>query len=170
MARLITTLCLLCMTVACTSTPKPQPFAAGEGDLTVELLGFRNQQGQVIASLFASAAGFPDRMDKALQNRIVTLDADRVEMVFQNLPYGAYALSILHDENRDRRMETSWLGQPQEGFGFSGQPDYTFGPPDFAAARILLLSPERRLTIQLRYETSRREKQEQRRPRGAGNS
>lgn len=158
----------LLLAVACTSAPPAQPFSAGQGDLTVELLSLRNRQGQLLVSLFATEEGFPDQMGRALRNRTLVITDERAQLVFQDLPYGAYAISVLHDENRDSQMESSWLGQPQEGFGFSGQPDYTFGPPDFAAARFLLLAPERSLTIKLRYETSRREKRELARPKGAG--
>jgi hypothetical protein len=43
----------------------------------------------------------------------------------------------------------------------SGRPDYRFGHPDFAATSFVLISPLREIEIVLRYETARRQHQEE---------
>ena len=46
---------------------------------------------------------------------------------------GLYAVSVLHDEDRNDRL-TSLFGFPKEGFGFSNNPKIIAGPPTFEAA------------------------------------
>lgn len=125
--------------------------------------GFRNDRGEAIVSLFTAAGGFPDDMGKAWQNLRLKIESGRSSSLFKGVPYGEYALCVLHDEDGDSQMRSSWLGQPLEGFGFSGRPEYKFGPPGFADASFLLLSENRELMVEMRYDTVRKEKQGERR-------
>ena len=56
--QLLPMIAVLFLLMACSPAP-PRQFAAGEGNLQVELHGFRNDRGQVIVSLFADEMGFP---------------------------------------------------------------------------------------------------------------
>ena len=46
---------------------------------------------------------------------------------------GDYAVSVIHDENNNAKLDT-FAGIPREGFGFSRNPAIRFGPPKFSAA------------------------------------
>jgi len=133
------------------------------GQLSAQIKGFRNDAGEAIVSLFATAGGFPDDMGKAWQNLRLKIESGRASALFTAVPYGEYALCVLHDEDGDSQMKSSWLGQPLEGFGFSGRPEYNFGPPDFAEASFLLISEDREIVVVMRYDTARKEKQDDRR-------
>jgi uncharacterized protein (DUF2141 family) len=53
-----------------------------------------------------------------------------------NLPLsGEYAISIIHDKNRNGRLDTNFIGIPKEPFGFSNNPKIKFGPPSFSDAK-----------------------------------
>jgi uncharacterized protein (DUF2141 family) len=52
-------------------------------------------------------------------------------IVIENLKPGKYAFKFFHDENMNDKLDTSWMGIPKEGFGFSNNPSMTFGPPSF---------------------------------------
>lgn len=145
----------------CQVTAPPASFPAGAGELLVKLSGLHTDQGVVIVSLFAGAGGFPDEVSASQTTVTVPIRAGQAEARFAAVPYGEYALSVLHDEDGDGRMATGLFGAPREGFGFSGRPDYRFGHPDFTAASFLLLSPRREIEIVLRYETARRQHQEE---------
>jgi len=149
------------LSVGCRGPALPSAFPAGQGDLLVRLGGLRNEQGVVVVSLFAGARGFPDNVPASLATVAVPIRSGQAEVRFSAIPYGEYALSVLHDEDGDGRMATGLFGAPREGFGFSGHPDYRFGHPDFAAASFLLLSPQREIEIGMRYETGRRQHQEE---------
>ena len=101
-------------------------------------------------------------MALAWRNRHVPIFERQAEILFRGLPFGAYAISVLHDEDLDNRMQTSWLGIPQEGFGLSGFPDYHWGRPDFDKVALQLEVPRRMVTIKMRYQTGRSERRRSR--------
>lgn len=137
-------------------------FPDKTGLVSAEIEGFHNDNGEAIVSLFSTDGGFPDNMAKAWHNLRLKIDSGRARAVFTSVPYGQYALCVLHDEDADSQMKSSWLGQPLEGFGFSGRPDYNFGPPDFADAAFILLSEVRPIVVRMRYDTVRKEKRNER--------
>lgn len=143
---------------------KTEPvFPQETGTLSVEIKGFRSDKGEALVFLFSRKDGFPEDADKAWQTLHVNIKEGRARADFFALPYGTYALSVLHDEDMDGRMETSWLGLPREGFGFSGRPEYNFGPPGFEDTTFLLVSKAKQVVIWVRYETDRQHKQNKRR-------
>ena len=153
---------LLCQGCA---TAKERSYRSGSGTLSVKLVGFRNNHGEVNISLFSDPKGFPRNDQFALESKVVPIVNQAAHVIFTHLPYGTYALSALHDENLDGQMATSWTGAPYEGFGFSGHPDYKFGPPDYASSVIYLTTPEREIVIPIKYETSRLQHQKELRKR-----
>jgi len=40
------------------------------------------------------------------------------------------AFTIFNDVYQNEKMDFNWIGIPKEGYGFSGNPKITFGPPD----------------------------------------
>jgi len=140
-----------------------QVFPQATGNLFVEVQGFRSDQGEALVSLFSSQDGFPEDMRKAWLNLHVKIKDGRALAVFSALPYGTYALGVLHDEDINGQMDSSWLGQPREGFGFSGLPEYNFGPPYFDDTAFLMVAKSRQIVVWMRYETERQVKQNKRR-------
>ena len=138
-------------------------FPQKNGELSVDIEGFRSDEGKAIISLYAAGGGFPDGIERAWQTQSVIIESGHVHVLFTGVPYGEYALSALHDEDGDGQMKKSWLGQPLEGFGFSGRPEYNFGPPAFADTSFLLLSATREIEVWMRYDTLRKNKQAERR-------
>lgn len=45
------------------------------------------------------------------------------------LPAGRYAFSAFHDANDNKKLDTNWMGIPNEKYGFSNNARGTFGPP-----------------------------------------
>lgn len=150
---------VILVSVACTPTkptPKP-PVAAENGVLNVTVSGLRNDKGQVMVSLFAGSEGFPDDVARSHVTVTVPVINGQAKVDIQDVPYGVYAISVLHDENNDGEMETSFLGTPREGFSFSGNPQYKFGHPEFDDARFYLFAPQKKQALTMRYETGRQE-------------
>ena len=154
-------LLVLLLVTACRGPAPPAALPAGSGTLQVALVGFRNDRGTAIVSLFAGAKGFPDDVAASRSTVAAPIREGKATVMFPDLPYGEYAISVLHDEDGDGKMASGLLGTPREGFGFSGYPDYRFGHPEYAAVRFLLVEPRRELTITVRYETGRRQHQDE---------
>ena len=68
---------------------------------------------------------------------------------FENIPFGEYAVKVIHDENIDNNLDTNWLGIPKEAFGFSNNARARFGPPDFKDAMFKINKSEITITINL---------------------
>lgn len=121
------------------------------GTIVVETTGFRNNQGEVRVGLYASRDGFPDKPEKAYRTFTTPLRKNAVEVTFTDIPFGTYAIGILHDENGNGKMDTNWLGIPKEGYGASNNAKGRFGPPRFEDAKFKLDSERIKLTIKIQY-------------------
>ena len=122
--------------------------ASPAGKVDVALTGLRSTAGKVQACLTLRADLFPDcKADPAA--RRLTVPAGQA-LSFADLPSGAYALALIHDENGNGRLDTRF-GIPTEGFGFSRNPAILFGPPRFAAARFAVAGGENDQTVKVRY-------------------
>jgi uncharacterized protein (DUF2141 family) len=79
-----------------------------------------------------------------------TVPADVRRMRFTGVPAGRYALSVVHDENANRKLDT-FAGIPTEGFGFSRNPVVRFGPPRFDKVSIELAAGFARTSVRMQY-------------------
>jgi uncharacterized protein (DUF2141 family) len=145
-------LLLAALLPGCAEKVAPEDRAAPQqGDIVVELTGFRNSSGQAVLSLYRSEDGFPGEPEKAFRRVGGPVSADPLGQRFTGVPYGEYAVSALHDENADGRMNTNILGMPQEGYGTSNNPAPRIGPPLFDEARFVLGEPVLEIGISMRY-------------------
>ena len=70
---------------------------------------------------------------------------------FEGIPAGRYAVVLYLDENRNGKLDTSFVGAPTEPFGFSNDaPLALFGPPSFEACAIDVRAPLTRARVTLR--------------------
>lgn len=123
--------------------------AADDSTLTVSVTGLRNQKGNILVCLSANAKAFPDcSKDPAAHKRTVRASAAG-SISFSGLADGTYALSLVHDENANDKLDTT-LAIPKEGFGFSRNPKIAFGPPKFASAAFSLKGSAAQ-TVKMKY-------------------
>ncbi|MBW4560875.1 MAG: DUF2141 domain-containing protein [Mojavia pulchra JT2-VF2] len=125
--------------------------AAFKGNLTIEIDGFKNTQGQVCASIFAQSEGFPNKRDRVLQRQCTKITDKTVKITFENLTAGSYAIAAMHDQNEDLKLNRNTLGMPTEGFGFSRNPEVRTSAPPFSDAAVLLAGPNTSIQIHLKY-------------------
>ena len=87
--------------------------------LTVSVNKLRNSNGNVLFVLFNTEDAFPDehykKYYKILRGKI---ENGSSLVIFENLPPGKYAVNILHDENKDGKIQRRFI-LPLEGIGFS---------------------------------------------------
>ena len=92
--------------------------------LTIEINDFRNNKGNVLLA-------FMDGNEKTILNVIQEVVDNKCIIKIPDLSPGKYAFKYLHDENKNEEMDFSWVGIPQEGYGFSNNAKAKLGPPDF---------------------------------------
>ena len=114
-------------------------FQLYASEIEVSLENLRSQKGEVLYLLFAAEKGFPDQAGNSLiKGSIPAREAHERGIMINGLVDGEYALSIFHDENSNHKLDTTFIGIPKEGFGFSQNPYVFFGPPSFNKAKFVL--------------------------------
>ena len=121
------------------------------GNLTVEINGFRNREGQACVSLFASSQGFPNNRKNVVQRQCNKITSVPLIVNFRNLKAGNYAVAIIHDTNGDGTLNRNDLGMPIEGYGFSRNPEIRTAAPKFNDAAVLIAGPNTSVQVQLKY-------------------
>jgi uncharacterized protein (DUF2141 family) len=121
--------------------------------LTVRVMGARNTKGKIGVTLFRNAQGFPDDTSKAIRRESVEIDPNTMsaQVTFKDLPQGTFAVSVLHDENGNGKMDKNFVGMPKEGYGASNNPKKKKRPPTFDEAKFSLNSEEQTIEITLIY-------------------
>ena len=120
--------------------------SAAAADLTITVTGVRASAGQLRLAVFNNPVDFPN--GKSVVTRNLPAREGEMTAIFEGLPPGPYALALHHDENGNGKMDTSFLGLPQEGYGFSNDAPVFLGAPPFDAAAVTL--PEEGRTIAAR--------------------
>ena len=75
--------------------------------------------------------------------------AGTVELRIRNVKPGTYAIAVFHDVNGNGKLDRSFIGLPNEPYGFSNDAGRR-GPPNFEAARILVKEPTTTVVIPIR--------------------
>ncbi|MBH8576221.1 DUF2141 domain-containing protein [Nostocaceae cyanobacterium CENA369] len=125
--------------------------ASLNGNLSVEIDGLKNKQGQVCVSVFASSQGFPSNRDRVIQRQCTKITETPMKINFNNLKAGNYAVAVFHDRNNDLTLNRNDLGMPIEGFGFSRNPEVRTSAPKFGDAAFLIAGPNTNIQIKLKY-------------------
>jgi uncharacterized protein (DUF2141 family) len=118
--------------------------------LAVKVENFKNAKGHVLYILFNGKTGFPDDPKQSFrQGKIPSEEAARGFQI-SDIPAGDYALSLIHDENDNDKLDTNFIGIPKEGFGFSNNPKIRFGAPGFEKCRFEVKGAEQ-IKIELKH-------------------
>lgn len=96
-----------------------QGFAGqNSGTLTLYISGLENNRGQVVANLFCKGQDVL-KIENACQRVHAKIDNKRADIVFHDLAYGTYAISVFQDENNNGTLDHNLLHLPAEPLGFS---------------------------------------------------
>jgi len=128
----------------------PLTAAPPMSDVTVQLTGLRNADGLVRVCLTSNQARFLqcDKVPGAVGRSLPAGQAARIHL--GAVPPGTYALLVIHDENRDGRLNMT-LGIPREGFGFSNNPAMRPRAPRWDEIRFAVPPGAVTQTIRVRY-------------------
>ena len=121
--------------------------------LRIHVDGLRNSTGVVGAAIFKSPDGWPEDMNKTVHHwpTQIAPGAHEATAVMEDLPPGNYGVVVIHDENRNRKLDRNFFGVPKEGFGFANNPHVGFSAPPFTAATVHVTCPVTETSIHLIY-------------------
>jgi uncharacterized protein (DUF2141 family) len=131
----------------------PVPESSGRSTVVVNVTGFRNVKGKVDALIFVTPDGFPEDDSKAFDKDEVSIDPDTMsaQIVFKGVPRGLAAVTVLHDENMNRKIDKNFFGIPQEGYGTSNNPRKAWHSPKWDEATFPVDAAEVTIPIKLIY-------------------
>ena len=112
--------------------------------LQVTITNIKGHKGNIIIGIYDSEENF---LKKPLDGKMAKASSDSVTVVFENLKPGKYAVSVLHDANKNKDLDKNKLGIPKEGYGFSNNVMGAMGPPSFERAQIDLTQDQKDLDI-----------------------
>ena len=104
-------------------------------DLTINISGLNSNKGTLLVAVYDQKEAF---LKKQFIGNTVKIKNKKSIITFKNLPKGEYAVSFLHDENDNKKMDTNFFGVPKEDYGCSNNAKGFMGPPKYEDAKFQL--------------------------------
>jgi uncharacterized protein (DUF2141 family) len=118
------------------------------GKLTVKIIGFENNRGDCWFAL-DNCAEIYESEDSVWIGKILPIKDKQVTVEIDSLKFGEYAVRVYHDENKNAKLDTNFLGIPTEDYGFSNNVSAWFGPPSWDRAKFLFNTKEMWMEIDI---------------------
>ncbi|WP_299434771.1 DUF2141 domain-containing protein [uncultured Maribacter sp.] len=100
--------------------------------IEVEIQDIDNSNGQVLVGLYNSEELW---LKKKYKGAVAKILEGKSIATFIDIPEGIYAISVFHDEDKDGKLKTNFLGIPSEDTGSSNNAPAMFGPPKWEDAK-----------------------------------
>jgi uncharacterized protein (DUF2141 family) len=123
--------------------------APDKSNLRIKVEGIKKVEGNLGLLLFNQPSGFPDQASEAVIEKEVKVTATEMIIEISDLPFGRYAIALIHDENSNQEFDRNLVGIPKEPFGFSKNKSILKGLPDFHEAAIEVKHTRCETTIRL---------------------
>lgn len=124
--------------------------SADEIIVTAQLKGVEARKGSINCAIYKPNTGFPMNPAKALATTKAIKKDNKHLCIFRLAAPGSYAISVLHDENGNNRVDTNFVGIPQEGWASSNNVKPAFRAPTFEESRVNV-TRSMTLSLQLHY-------------------
>lgn len=128
---------------SCGSNEKTTNKTSGT-TITVKVPKVVRKGGEIIFALFDSEENFNNKKPVAVKKAAVS--SNSVEVVFDNVKAGEYAIVAVHDMNGNERMDFNTSGMPMEDYGTSNN-NMSMGPPSFGTAKFSVTNKSVNLEI-----------------------
>ncbi len=122
--------------------------------LEVRVEGIKDVKGEMGVALWNSKLGYPTHLEHAYEAEWILVKGGEtvVAAVFDTMPAGEYAVSVVHDANGNRKVDRSFFGFPKEGVGFSNDQKVVMSAPRYDKSKFPLVAGENKtIVIKLDY-------------------
>jgi len=103
----------------------------GQHSITVNISNIDSVKGNLIIGLYDSESNF---LKKNISGILKKITAHTATVTFNNIKAGPYAISLFHDENENKKLDTYLFGIPKEDYGCSNNARGRMGPPKWKDA------------------------------------
>ncbi len=115
------------------------------------MTGFKSEEGQALVALFLNGEGWPDADGPVFASAAVAIRDGQATAEFDDVPAGPFAVSVFHDTDGNRKLDSDAIGIPSEDYGFSADARKMFGPPSFEDASLELAAGEsKQITVRVK--------------------
>ncbi|MDX1651480.1 MAG: DUF2141 domain-containing protein [Brumimicrobium sp.] len=123
-------------------------FKEETNTITIKVKGISEVKGTIMLAFYENSKDFMNT-EKADLAKEIAVKSSEMTITFSGLKNGkTYAFGIYHDKNNNRKLDTNFLGIPQEKYAFSKNAMGTFGPPDFDEASFVS-KPNQQMEVSL---------------------
>ena len=105
-------------------------LVASQNNLTILVEDVDSSEGYIAVGVYTDTESFL-KDGKEFTGVFAKAETGTTRIVLFDLPNDIYAISLFHDKNGNKEMDTNFLGIPKEPLGFSFGKLKTFGPPSF---------------------------------------
>jgi len=121
------------------------------GTLKIVIPNIPTGKGNIKVALYnkSGSKGFLKDLNLSYRKKEVAIKNNTAVIIFKNIPYGTYAVSLFQDENNNGKIDRAPIGFPIEPYGISGNKN-TIGPPSFNDGKFVLKSSNLSLKIILK--------------------
>lgn len=125
--------------------------APPQNKIIVEVYNFESNKGVCVVCLYNNNTSFSGK-GEPVKKLLVTPVNNVATAVFDNIPEGTYAVSVIHDANSNNKFDTNFLGIPTEGYGASQNKLPFAAAPKFEANKFTVAANSTiAFAIKLRY-------------------
>jgi uncharacterized protein (DUF2141 family) len=111
---------IICIILLITLIPSPQ----AQHQLDIEITGIRNDNGRIMLQMM-------DENQEIVKQEISPIREKTSRFLLKDVTPGKYGIRYFHDENGNGEIDTSAIGRPVEGYGFSNNLPVRLGQPKF---------------------------------------
>jgi len=119
-------------------------------DLAVTVTGVQGDKGDILIGLYnTNDETFAD-LSKYYKKATLSIDDENLTTTFKELPKGVYAVAIIHDANKNSKLDKNFFGVPTEGYGFSNNLRFRLRGATFEESQFEL-DGDRKIVIEMGY-------------------
>ncbi len=127
---------LVCTSFAVAQTSTPTSSNCCTLQIVVE--GMSSIEGNLGVLIFNSPKGWAEDRQAAFRDIAVPAEKGTQILKVPNLPPGKYAVALIHDLNKNHKLDKNFLGIPREQWGMSNNPHATIKAPSIEKAMFSL--------------------------------
>lgn len=120
-----------------------------KGKVIINIRGLKSDKGELILAIFNDKNDYLKK--DFIHKKVKVSKAGDTVVTFEDLPKGEYSVSVIHDENKNGKLDKNVVGIPKESFGFSNVSLGWFGPPSYENTKFELLDESVEVVVKLKH-------------------
>ncbi|WP_299313548.1 DUF2141 domain-containing protein [uncultured Aquimarina sp.] len=100
--------------------------------IQISITNIKSDEGNIRIGLYNGEDNFYKKTYKSIA---IKAKKGSLTVTLDDIPDGTYAISLFHDENDNKKLDTNFFKIPNEPYGTSNNAKGNFGPPKWIDAK-----------------------------------